>query len=56
MVLRLSALRVHLQIVKELRSLGMLQRQLFSQGDANRERFGVLFLEIQDAIRRVGGV
>jgi len=46
---------VHLQIVKELRSLGMLQRQLFSLGDANRERCGELFLEIQDAIRRVGG-
>jgi len=47
--------RVHLQIVKELRSLGMLQRQLFSKGDASRERCGELFLEIQDAIRRVGG-
>jgi hypothetical protein len=47
--------RVHLQIVKELRSLGMLQRQLFSQGDGNRERCGELFLKIQDAIRRVGG-
>ena len=47
--------RVHLQIVKELRSLGMVQRQLFALGDADRERCGELFLEIQDAIRRVGG-
>jgi hypothetical protein len=47
--------RVHLQIVKELRSLGMLQKQLYSQDDTNRERCGELFLEIQDAIRRVGG-
>jgi hypothetical protein len=46
--------RVHLQIVKELRSLGMLQRELFSQGDTSRERYGELFLEIQDAIRRIG--
>ncbi len=46
--------RVHLQIVKELRSLGMLQRQLYSQDDASRELCSELFIEIQDAIRRVG--
>ena len=46
--------RVHLQIVKELRSLGMLQRQLYLRDNANRERCGELFLEIQDAIQRVG--
>jgi hypothetical protein len=45
---------VHLQIVEELRRLGMLQKRLFSQGDANGERYGELILEIQDAVKRVG--
>jgi hypothetical protein len=45
---------VHLQIVEELRRLGMLQKRLFSQDDANGERYGELFLEIQDAVKRVG--
>jgi hypothetical protein len=46
--------RVNLQIVEELRRLGMLQKRLFSQDDANGERYGQLFLEIRDAVKRVG--
>jgi len=46
--------RVHLQIVEELRRLGLLQKRLFSQDDANGDRYGQLFLEIQDAVKRVG--
>jgi hypothetical protein len=46
--------RVHLQIVKELRSLGMLQKELASEDGAGREHYCELFLEIQDAVQRVG--
>jgi hypothetical protein len=46
--------RSNLQAIDELRRLGCRQRHLYSRDDANRERCAELFVEIQDAIRRVG--
>jgi len=46
--------RSNLHAIDELRRLGCLQRHLYSRDDANRGRCAELFVEIQDAIRRVG--
>jgi hypothetical protein len=51
---RQTPARTDLQVVNELRRLGGLQKQLFSQDDErNRERYAELLLEIQAAIERV---
>ena len=51
---RQTRTRSNLQAIDELRRLGCQQRDLYSRDDANRARCAELFVEIQDAIRRVG--